>query len=293
LARLATGQHGVAARRQLVGLGFGGDAIKARCAAGSLDPIHREVFAVGHRRLTHRSYWWAAVLAYGDEALLSHRSAAALWGLSRRRAGPIHVTAPTGRQGVDRRTGIWIHRCRLHPEDRVLHDGLPVTSVARTLFDMAEVVDEASLRGAFEEADRLKILRLKSLERVCARGRGRRALRPIRRILPRLQVPVDSRSQLEARFIAFCESQGIPLPATNVLVLGDEVDALWPAASLIVELDSWEFHSGREAFQKDRIRDSAHLVAGYRTVRVTDWRLKHDARTLAAEIRALLGSAGR
>jgi very-short-patch-repair endonuclease len=277
------------ARRQLAALGFGEEAIKLRLGAGRLQQIHREVYAVGHRRLTHRSYWWAAVLAYGDEALLSHRSAAALWGLARRRAGAIHVTASVGRQGVDRRTGIWIHRCKLDPEDRTTHDGIPVTTVARTLFDYAEVVDYKHLKEAAEEADRLKRLRLRELERVCERGRGRRALRPVRRLLAELAAPTEGRSPLELRFREFREKHRLPEPARNVHVLGHEVDVLYPAAKLVVELDSWEHHGHRAAFERDRARDPKLLIAGYRTVRVTHRRLDREPSELAQEIRELIG----
>jgi hypothetical protein len=276
-------------RRQLAALGFGEEAIKLRLGAGRLQRIHREVYAVGHRRLTHRSYWWAAVLAYGDEALLSHRSAAALWGLVRPRAGPIHVTASVGRQGVDRRTGIWIHRCKLDPEDRTTHDGIPVTTVARTLFDYAEVVDYKHLQEAAEEADRLKRLRLRELECVCERGRGRRALRPVRRLLAELAAPTEGRSPLELRFHEFREKHRLPEPARNVHVLGHEVDVLYPAAKLVVELDSWEHHGHRAAFERDRARDPKLLIAGYRTVRVTHRRLDREPSELAQEIRELIG----
>jgi very-short-patch-repair endonuclease len=288
MEKLATGQHGVVALWQLIGLGFGIRAVERRIRDGRLNQLHRNVYAVGHRRSTQRSFWWAAVLAYGDESLLSHRSAAALWGLARQRAGPIDVTAPMGRQGPSRREGIWIHRGRLHPEDRAMHDDIPVTSVARTLFDYAEVGGFQRLEYAWEEADRLKLLRLPEVERVCERGYGRRALKPTRRLLAEARAVTRTRSPLEDRFQRFCRFYSLPPHSTNVDVLGSEVDALWPAAKLIVELDSWEFHSHRAAFQRDRVRDSRLLVAGYRTVRVTHDRLDTEAATLAAELRQLL-----
>ncbi len=290
LARLATSQHGVVALWQLATLGFGIRAVERRIRDGRLNQLHRNVYAVGHRRSTRRSFWWAGILAYGDESLLSHRSAAALWGLSRQRAGPIDVTAPMGRQGPSRREGIWIHRCRLHIEDRAIHDDIPVTSVARTLFDYAEVVDFQRLEQAWEETDRLKFLRLGEVERVCERGYGRRAMKPIRRLLAEARAVTRTRSPLEDRFQRFCRFYDLPPHSTNVDVLGKEVDVLWPAAKLIVELDSWEFHSHRAAFQRDRTRDTQLLVAGYRTARVTHERLDKEAATLAAEIRALLGA---
>jgi very-short-patch-repair endonuclease len=255
--------------------------------SGRLHEVHRGVYAVGHRRVGKRGYWWAGLLAYGDGALLSHRSAAELWGFGRQRR-VVEVTAPGGRQGLDRRTGIWIHRCRLYPEDRVIRDGIPVTSVARTLFDLAELRDEPGLRRAWEEADRLKLLRLRAVEEVCERGYGRRALKPIRRLLAEARPGAQTRSPLEERFREFCEEHCLPLPVTNVAVLGHEVDALWPAAHLIVEMDSWQFHSHRAAFERDRARDTDRLLAGYRTIRVTHRRLEEDAASLAAQIRVLL-----
>lgn len=288
LARLATRQHGVVARRQMQSFGFGTKAIKAALAEGRLSPLHEEVYAVGHRRIPQRGYWWAAVLAYGPGTLLSHRTAAVLWGFQRHQRGPIHVTAPCGRQGVRRREGIWVHRCKLAAEDRTTRDGFPVTTVARTLFDFAEIVPFESLKGAAEEADRLKLLRLAELEQVCARGRGRRALRPVRQLLEELRPPDEGRSPLEIRFPAFIREYRLPEPIQNVQVLDHEVDALWPAAKLIVELDSWEYHGHRAAFERDRARDPKLLIAGYRTIRVTHRRLDREAAQLAAEIRQLL-----
>ncbi len=192
------------------------------------------------------------------------------------------------RQTGDRpATGVWIHRCRLYPEDRVVRDEIPVTTVARTLFDLAEVDDESRLRRAWEEADRLRLLRLQAVEEVCERGYGRRALRPIRRLLAEAGAPARSRSPLEDRFHRFREAHRLPAPVTNVTVLDHEVDALWPRARLVVEMDSWEFHRHRAAFERDRARDTDLLLAGYRTIRLTHRRLDEGA-ALAAQIRALL-----
>lgn len=288
---MATQQHGVASRRQLRSLGFGEEAIKAALAEGRLIALHEEVFAVGHARVPRRGYWWAAVLAYGPGAVLSHQSAAVLWGLRRRRKGPIHVTAACGRQGIRRRRGIWIHRCKLRPEEATVHEGIPVTTVARTLFDFAEAASYEELEKAAEEADRLKLLRRRELELVCERGRGRRALKPVRRLLVELGAPAEGRSPLEIRFAEFIRAYRLPVPVQNVHVLGHEVDALWPAAKLVVELDSWEHHGHRAAFERDRARDPKLLLAGYRTIRITHRRLDTEADTVADEIRALLRQA--
>lgn len=288
LAALAERQHGVVAQRQLEALGFSRRAIERRLDHWRLRHAHREVFAVGHSRLSRYGQWLAAVLAYGDGALLSHRSAAALWGLAKPTTGSIDVTAPAGRQGVSRRKRIWIHRCQLHPDDKDIRAEIPVTTVARTLFDLAEVVDLRSLESAWEEADRLKLLELPAVEKVCERSFGRRALRPVRRLLAETCVPTITRSPLEERFIAFCQTHELPPPSTNVLLLGREIDALWPQQRLIVELDGFAFHSHRAAFERDRARDATLQVAGYRIVRITHRRLERAPTSVAKQLRALL-----
>ena len=269
-------------------LGFSSRQIETRLASGWLLPLRRDVYAVGHLRVGRRGRWKAAVLACGTGAVLSHESAACFWGLQGDRR-LVDVNADCGRQGQLRREGVRLHRCKLRRDEWTEEDGFRVTSVARTLFDLAEVVDYDRLKRAAQEADRLKLLQLEELEQVVDRGRGRRALRPTRRLLTGLTAPTRTRSPLEERFADFREAHRLPPPATNVLVLGHEVDALWPGAKLIVELDSWEFHAHRAAFQRDRVLDSERLVAGYRTVRVTHDRLDHEATTLLAELRALLG----
>jgi len=201
------------------------------------------------------------------------------------------VTAPGGRQGIERRNGIWIHRCKFVPEDITTKDGFPSTTLARTLFDFAEVAPHKALTGAAEEADRLKLLRLRELEAVCERGRGRRALKPMRRLLADLRLPDEGRSPLEIRFADFVREHALPPPVQNADVLGHEVDALWPEAKLVVELDSWEHHGHRAAFERDRARDPELLIAGYRTIRVTHRRLDRESERLATEIRKLLASA--
>jgi hypothetical protein len=287
VAEIATRQHGVIARRQLLEVGFSEKEIETRLANGLLLTLRRDVYAVGHRRGSRRGEWLAAVLACGDDAVLSHATAAALWRLQGAR-GRIDVTAPRGRQGRPGRDGVRLHRARLFPGDVTEFAHIPVTSVARTLFDLSEVTDFSRLKRAAEEADRLRLLRTAALERLCGLGRGRRALRPIRRLLAEIRTPTAGRSPLEQRFASFCEAHRIPVPATNVLVLEHEVDALWPAARLIVELDSWEFHSHRAAFERDRTRDTERLLAGYRTIRITHRRLDKEAPVLAATIRQLL-----
>jgi hypothetical protein len=241
LQRLGARQYGVVARAQLLALGLDRGAIDWRLRSGRLRLLHRGVYALGPGPLVQRGHWLAAVLAYGEEATLSHLSAAALWGLTGTR-GPIHLISGRGRAG---RAGIHLHRAKLLPDERVLHDRVPVTTVARTLFDAAEIVDQQQLGGMWEEADRLKLLRLREIETVCERNPGRRALRPIQPLLAAAMAPTVTRSPLEDRFASFCRDHGLPEPVFNTLVLGREVDALYPAARLAIELDSWTFHRHR------------------------------------------------
>ncbi len=282
-------QHGVIARRQLKALGIGDGAIKARLRMGQLHSVHRGVYSLGHRRLTLRGAWLAAVLACGDEALLSHRSAAALWGLMRTRRSPVEVTSCRGRTG---RAGILLHQSPTASDERSFEAGIPVTTVARTLLDLAEVLDEDGLRQAFEEADRLKLLRMPALELVCARAGRRKGLLTLRRLIDEAREPVFTRSPLEDRFAEFYRERlaDLPTPLTNVTILDHEVDAYWPAHRLVVEMDSWEFHSHRAAFESDRARDAKMQAAGYRVIRLTHRQLETEAPRIAAQLHKLLGA---
>jgi hypothetical protein len=285
-------QQGLLTHAQLASIGVGRRTIDRWLASRRLCAVHRDVYSLGPRPLTKRGKWLAAVLALGPGAMLSHESAAALWGLTGDRR-KVHVTAPRGRQVRPGRTGIQLHRCKFHLDEVVVRDGIPVTTVARTLFDLAECSPRHQLKSAWDEADRLHLLRLPEIALVYERGRGRRRARKcIKPFLDAEQRYVeDTASPLEDRFATFCLDHHLPPPQTNVLVHGDEVDVLWPAARLIVELDSWEFHSHRRAFETDRDRDTDHLIAGYRTIRVTHRRLSTEPDRLAAQIRALLGAS--
>lgn len=289
MAALATRQQGMVARWQLLEMGFAEHAIRAAITAGRLASVHREVFCVGHRRQDRLARWWAAVLAYGPGARLSHRTEAVAWGIASfgERRG-IDVTAPRGRQGLERRTGIWVHRCRIEAPDCSPRRDLPLTTVARTLFDLAEAERYDVLQDAAREADRLHLPWLREIGAVCERGRGRRAQRPVRRLLADLPPADEGRSPLELRIPPFCRANHLPLPEQNVILLGHEVDCLWPATKLVAELDSWQFHGHRAAFESDRAREPKFLLAGYRVIRITHRRLDREPHALAAELRSLL-----
>ncbi|MFP5388933.1 MAG: endonuclease domain-containing protein [Thermoleophilia bacterium] len=161
--------------------------------------------------------------------------------------------------------------------------------MARTLFDLSEVVAFAQLRRSCEEADRLGLLETGSLRKVIERGWGRHALRPAKRIVDDDRAPYVARSPLEERFLRFCDAHRLPPPVTNVSVLDLEIDVLWPQQRVAVELDGFAFHHHRGAFERDRARDVALQVAGYRVIRITHRRLDQDAASVASQIRQLLG----
>jgi very-short-patch-repair endonuclease len=185
-----------------------------------------------------------------------------------------------------------LHRSPVDEDERAVEAGIPVTSVARTLLDLAGVLDGDGLRRAFEEADRQKLLRMSELERVCARAGKRKGIPALRHLAAAAQEPVTTRSPLEDRFAEFCREhlRDLPAPLTNVSILDHEVDAYWPSHRLVVEMDSWEFHGHRAAFEHDRARDTAMQAAGYRVIRLTHRRLQSEPRTVAAELRRLLSS---
>jgi very-short-patch-repair endonuclease len=290
VADLARRQHGVVAKRQLIALGVGAGAIKHRLGVGRLHRVHAGVYALGHRALSADGNRMAAVLASGPDARLSHRDAAALWDLRATAHTRIDVSVP--RSGVRSRPGLHVHcTAPWHPDDCAHRRGIPVTSVARTLLDLAEVVPARALRHAFEEAERLRLADVRAIEAVAARGHGRHGVGALAPVLAeaRTRPLSDTRSELERRFLDLIESAGLSPPATNVLVEGFLVDAVWPQQRLVVELDGRRYHHTRAAFERDRIRDAALQVAGYRVLRITWKRLHREPHMVGATIRALLG----
>jgi very-short-patch-repair endonuclease len=231
--------------------------------------------------------WMAAVLACGPDAALSHRSAAALWGLAQASGARVDVTTP--RRSGSLRPGIRLHRVRkMHPQDLAVRDGIPVTSVARTLLDLAEIVDPGGLGRMLEEAERRRLLDLRAVEQACARGHGRRGLKPLLAHLRTLRPAPEKRSDLERRFLALCRELALPPPDVNARVQGFEVDAVWSHRRVVVELDGYAFHHTRGAFERDRARDATLQLAGYRVLRLTARRLAEEPETVAETVRGLL-----
>jgi very-short-patch-repair endonuclease len=285
VAVLATRQHGVVAHHQLREIGMSAEAIKRRVAGGRLHPVHRGVYAVGHERLSANGILIAAVLACGPGAVLSHWHAAALWGLHRTARARIDVTTTTRASP----RGITVHHVRrLDGGDVTVIDAIPVTSLPRTLLDFAEVAPMRQLERAIDEAERRRLFDLAAIQSLVARSPGRRGLKPLNSVLTNSAEPPATRSEFEQRFKEFCDDAGLRQPAFNTAVLGHEVDAHWPGTELVVELDSWTHHGGRNAFEADRERDMALQAARYRVVRVTWRKLTREPGKLARQLRAIL-----
>lgn len=289
---IARAQHRVIALEQLVELGLSSSAIRSRVAAGRLHRIHRGVFVVGPAPLTAQARWMAAVLACGLDALLSHRSVAAHYGIRPDHRATIDVTTP--RPGGRARPGIDVHRSRsLTAADITVVDGVPCTSLARTLLDLAEVLDRRGLQRAIERAEVLRLFDMRAVDDVLARANGRRAAPLLRSVLAE-HAPASTltESELEELLLAICRSVGLPAPEANAWVLLDceqfKVDFLWRKQRLIVETDGRAVHGTRQAFERDRRRDQLLTVAGWRVVRFTWRQLTREPDSVARTLRALL-----
>ena len=288
IAALADGQYGVVAHRQLAAAGLSLTGIEERLRTGRLHGIHRGVYSVGHRSLRREGYWMAAVLACGPGAALSHRSAAALWALRPSAGSAIDVTVPSN-GGRRRRRGIRVHRSRRLPSEEVTTElGIPVTSVARTLLDLADVLQPHELKRAIAEGDYRGVFDLTSLIAVVSANPGRRGATVMRAVRAR---PQRTRSDLEDRFLDLIERHGLPRPVAGMVIAGHEADFTWPDAGLIVETDGGGAHRTAEAFEADRLRDRATLRAGYRTIRLTKMALADEA-AVARDLAAQLASRG-
>jgi very-short-patch-repair endonuclease len=286
LARLGRRQHGVVSIRQLLHLGFSQDAVEHLAGLGRLHRLHHGVYAVGHTDLSLRGRCLAAVLACGPRALLSHYSAAWLWGLTPTQPIPIHVTSPSPRK---RRAPIRLHRSStLVDADRDLQDGIPVTSVARTLLDQAAQVPPRGLRRRLKRSEELKHFDLRAVEDVLARNRGHRGVKPLRRAIRLYEPPPFTRSEFEAMFFEAVLANGLPRPRVNHNMLGMEVDLYWPRQSFIVELDLYETHGTRDSFETDRLRQEDLLLAGIAMTRVTGPRFDREPDAVMARIVRLL-----
>src|SRR4051812_46857080 len=282
---LAQRQHGRVASRQLVELGFSRSGIRRWVAARRLVPVHPGVYAVGHIERLAKANWMGGVLAAGPGARLSHRPAAAAWEGRQTTSGLVEVSACS--RSRRRLRGVRVHQTSgFHPEDAAEIDGIPVTSLARTLLDNAEVLPLRQTIRLIEEAERRQVFDLRAVERLLARSHGRHGLKPLTAALAAVNgEPQRTNSDWERDFLDFCGAYGIPRPELNVLVAGYEVDALWRDVKLVVELDSWSHHRGRTAFENDRLKIATLQLAGYVVLPITWRRLEQEPDEVAEMIK--------
>lgn len=288
IGELATRQHGVVDIDQLRELGLAAGGLDGRVAAGRLHRIHHGVYAVGHPVLTREGVWMAAVLAAGEGAVLSHASAAALWDIRPSLRPRVHVTAPTY-TGRKPRRGVATHRSvTLTPEQRDVRSGIPVTSVARTLFDIAvgAGATTGTLERAIHAAVTAGIFDLGAVVRILDERPRRAGSRAMRACLG-LGI-AETRSDLEARFLDLCVAHGIERPRVNTVVGEMEVDFLWPRALLVVETDGYRYHGDRAAFERDRSRDATLALMGYSVLRFSYRQVSDEAPVVADTICSLL-----
>ncbi len=290
LGRLAAAQFGVVTSTQLVELGFSSSAISRMVASGRLIRLYRGVYAVGHSRLVARGRWLAAVLACGERTALSHREAAALTELRFCDRSRTDVTVP-GRSRCGQ-PGIQVHRVRnLHPDEITELEGIRVTTIARTLLDLCEVVPADQVRRAFEKAERMEGLDSRALRLVAERAHGRRALKLFLPLIAEDHTTAArAKSDLEARFLDLVRERQLPMPVVNGIVGGYEVDAHWPGTRLIIELDSWAFHRSKRSFHADRKKWLDLRSQGFDVLTVTDPMLIGQPGRIADAICAAVGT---
>lgn len=291
--RLAAGQHGVVARGQLLARGIGGGAIDYRLRSGRLHQIHRGVYSLGPpSALRRQSHWMAAVLACGEGAVLSHAAAAALWDLRRSSAPTVDVTVPRP-GGARRRRGIRLHRSTtLDAGQRTVRDAIPVTSVPRTIIDLADRFDQRTTERALDQAEVLRLFDGVAFDATIEANPGRRGAAVVARLLETYRVGEQiTDTELEDEFLRLCERFGIPRPEVQAPTMGGgRLDFLWRAQRVVVEVDGWRWHGGRAARDRDNERDANLQAGGFKAARFSRRRIARRPEAVAASVTALLQS---
>jgi very-short-patch-repair endonuclease len=282
IASLAARQYGVVSTRQLLAAGVGHDAIATRVRRHTLHRLHRGVYAVGHTVLVPLAREMAAVLACGPGAAISHRSAAVLWRLLPDANGPIDVTVVrSGR----RRPGLRIHRSTsLGADDVTTLRGIPTTTPTRAILDLAEQAPERELERALDEALVQKLTSETALVAAVQNAPGRRGAPRITNLLARGGPPALTRSEAEERFLQLIRAAGLEAPDVNARIGNHVVDFLWRRHRLVVEIDGFQYHSSRKAFERDRRRDAELAAAGYRVIRITWMQLTQEPYSVIARL---------
>jgi very-short-patch-repair endonuclease len=279
---LAGKQHGVVARRQLLALGFNPAEIQHRISRGRLHVVTRGIYAVGWPRLTRERRWMAAVLACGNDAVLSHRSAAGLWGIGKERRGRRDVSVR--RRCELRRPGLRVRgRPTLAEEDVASIDGIPVTGVVRTLIDLATELGPLALERAVNEADKRDLIDPEALRSTLDRYAGEPGAPLLRKLLDKRTFRLSD-SDLEILFRPIAVEAGLPVPLSKQRVNGWEVDFHWPGLGLVVETDGLRYHRTASTQARDARRDRAHALSGMTPLRFTHYEIKHEPTVVRAEL---------
>lgn len=284
LARIAGRQGRAVGRDQLLRVGFTPAAIQRRLRAGRLQLWHPSVYIAGPGPPSHYGRQFAALLACRPEPLFSHLSMLARVGVTKER-GRIHVTTTT-RSGGRRLRGVTLHRVRsIDPADTSRLDGLPCTTIPRSLLDVAETEPQHTLEQVFEALDRKGWLDLEAVEACARRNPGRRGLKPLLPLVAEYIHTPGAEQGIEREFGLPLHEEGLPLPIRQVLIDGKRVDCHWPADDFVVELDSKGFHEEWAARERDMVRDADLLRLGIATLRVTRRRMRQDRSSLVSDIR--------
>jgi hypothetical protein len=290
VAALAGRQHGVVARWQIEEVGLSRQMIKSRIAHGGLNRLHRGVYAVGHRATTVESRWMAAVLAHGPHAALSHRSAGQLWGIHPRSRIAPEVTVSGSKKT---KKGIVAHRGTLMRDEVVWVRGIPVTSVPRTMLDLAATRSEREVERAWNEMEVRGFRDRLSVPHLLKRYPGRKGSLVLMRLAKRKELPVGiTRNDLEEAFLALVDRFDLPRPRMNAhLAVRErfyEIDCLWEDRRVAIELDGGAVHKTTKAFHDDRERDRILTAEGFTTARITWDHIRDTPQEVAADLRRIL-----
>jgi very-short-patch-repair endonuclease len=286
IAQIAGAQRGRVATRQLRAAGISTSAIGRMIASGTLIAVHRGVYRVGHAAPVRLGDETSALLAVGDDAALSHFSAAILWGLLAPGSGDgqIHVVAPRERRVSP--AGVAVHRSRmLERRDVWTREGLPVVSPARALLDIAPVAGDRQLELAVDRGLVDRVLKPAHVADILSRAGGHRGRARLAAVLERQTAGTTmTRSEAEERVLELIRSARLSQPVVNAKVGGYEVDFFWPHERFALEVDGYRYHSARSVFERDRRKDNDLRKLGVTTMRTTWWQLTDDSHALVADL---------
>lgn len=287
---LAGRQHGVIARRQLLALGFNSREIEHRVARRRLHPVMRGVYAVGWPKLTRERRWMASVLTCGPGALLSHRSAAALWEIGTER-GAVDVSVM--RRAELKRRGLRVRgRPSLGAESVTSHDDIPVTTPLQTLIDLSTELTPTRVERAVNEADKRDLIDPETLRAELDSHIGEPGVKALRALLDKRTFRLSD-SDLEVLFRPIAMEAGLPPPVTKEIVNGFEVDFFFPDLGLVIETDGLRYHRTPSTQTRDARRDRAHTLAGMTPLRFTHYEVKHESGRVRSELRRIAASLSR